>query len=116
MHPSFEVRKTYLATVDGEVQRTVGKRLREGVELDDGPAKVDKFTVLEVGEGRSLVRVVLHEGRKHIVRRLLAEVGHPVEALVRTNIGPVALGDQRPGTLRVLGRDEIGKLYEAVAL
>ncbi|WP_282785085.1 MULTISPECIES: pseudouridine synthase [unclassified Nocardia] len=117
MHPSFEVSKTYLATVAGEIHgREVGKRLRDGVELEDGPAKVDRFQVLEVGEGKSLVKVVLHEGRKHIVRRLLAAVGHPVTALVRTNIGPVALGDQRPGTLRVLGRDEIGKLYEAVSL
>ncbi|GAB2686736.1 pseudouridine synthase [Nocardia thraciensis] len=116
MHPSFEVAKTYLATVNGEVHREVGKRLRAGVELDDGPATVDKFTVLEVGEGKSLVKVVLHEGRKHIVRRLLDAVGHPVIALVRTHIGPVALGDQRPGTLRVLGRGEIGKLYEAVSL
>ncbi len=116
MHPSFEVHKTYLATVNGEVHRGVGKELRAGVQLDDGPATVDKFHVLEVGEGRSLVRIVLHEGRKHIVRRLLEQVGYPVTALVRTNIGPVALGDQRPGTLRVLGRDEIGKLYEAVAL
>ncbi|WP_330231775.1 rRNA pseudouridine synthase [Nocardia sp. NBC_00508] len=117
MHPSFEVSKTYLATVHGEVNnRAVGKRLREGVELEDGPAKVDRFQVLELGEGRSLVKIVLHEGRKHIVRRLLDAVGHPVIRLVRTNIGPVALGDQRPGTLRVLGRDEIGKLYEAVSL
>lgn len=117
MHPSFEVPKTYLATVDGEVNyRLVGKRLREGVELEDGPAKVDKFTVLESFQGRSLVKLVLHEGRKHIVRRLLDEVGHPVIRLVRTHLGPVALGDQRPGTLRVLGRDEVGKLYEAVQL
>ncbi|KAF0835736.1 pseudouridine synthase [Nocardia caishijiensis] len=117
MHPSFEVPKTYLATVYGEVNyRLVGKRLREGVELEDGPAKVDKFAVLEAYEGRSLVKLVLHEGRKHIVRRLLDEVGHPVIRLVRTHLGPVALGDQRPGTLRVLGRDEIGKLYEAVQL
>ncbi|WP_181698631.1 pseudouridine synthase [Nocardia sp. GTS18] len=117
MHPSFEVPKTYLATVYGEVNyRLVGKRLREGVELEDGPAKVDKFMVLESYEGRSLVKLVLHEGRKHIVRRLLDEVGHPVIRLVRTHLGPVALGDQRPGTLRVLGRDEIGKLYEAVQL
>ena len=114
MHPSYEVSKTYLATVDGEVHRPVVKRLREGVELDDGPAKVDRFTVLEVGEGRSLVRVVLHEGRKHIVRRLLESVGHPVTRLGVTNVGPVALGDQRPGTLRVLGRAEVGKLYEVV--
>ncbi|GAB0106335.1 hypothetical protein JMUB6875_53190 [Nocardia sp. JMUB6875] len=117
MHPSFEVQKTYLATVNGEVKnREIGKLLKDGVELEDGPAKVDRFQVLEVGQGKSLVKVVLHEGRKHIVRRLLAEVGHPVTALVRTHIGPVALGDQRPGTLRVLGRDEIGKLYEAVSL
>lgn len=116
MHPSFEVSKTYLATVHGEVKREIGKRLRDGVELDDGPAKVDRFQVLDLGEGRSLVKLVLHEGRKHIVRRLLAAVGHPVIGLVRTNIGPVALGDQRPGSMRVLGRDEIGKLYEAVSL
>ncbi|MBF6332503.1 pseudouridine synthase [Nocardia transvalensis] len=116
MHPSFEVSKTYLATVQGEVKREAGKRLRDGVELDDGPAKVDRFQVLEVGEGKSLVKVMLHEGRKHIVRRLLAEVGHPVIDLVRTHIGPIALGDQRPGSMRVLGRDEIGKLYEAVSL
>ncbi|MDE1672896.1 pseudouridine synthase [Nocardia gipuzkoensis] len=117
MHPSFEVSKTYLATVQGEVNnRAISKQLREGVELEDGPAKVDRFQVLELGEGRSLVKLVLHEGRKHIVRRLLDAVGHPVVRLVRTNIGPVALGDQRPGALRVLGRDEIGKLYEAVSL
>ncbi|MET8778818.1 pseudouridine synthase [Nocardia sp. NPDC004654] len=117
MHPSFEVSKTYLATVNGEVNnKIIGKRLRDGVELEDGPAKVDRFQVLELGEGRSLVKIVLHEGRKHIVRRLLDAVGHPVTRLVRTHIGPVALGDQRPGTLRVLGRDEIGKLYEAVSL
>ncbi|MFB7723043.1 pseudouridine synthase [Nocardia sp. NPDC056100] len=117
MHPSYEVSKTYLATVNGEVnQRNVAKLLRDGVELEDGPAKADKFQVLEVGQGKSLVKIVLHEGRKHIVRRLLAEVGHPVTALVRTHVGPVALGDQRPGALRVLGRDEIGKLYEAVSL
>ncbi|MET8649521.1 pseudouridine synthase [Nocardia aurea] len=117
MHPSFEVSKTYLATVNGEVNnKVISKRLRDGVELEDGPAKVDRFQVLEIGEGRSLVKLVLHEGRKHIVRRLLDEVGHPVTRLVRTHIGPVLLGDQRPGTLRVLGRDEVGKLYEAVSL
>lgn len=116
MHPSFEVSKTYLATVSGEVNRNVGRQLRDGVELEDGPAKVDRFGVLEIGEGRSLVKLELHEGRKHIVRRLLEEVGYPVKRLLRTNIGPIALGDQRPGTLRVLGRTEVGKLYEAVGL
>ena len=116
MHPSFEVPKTYLATVKGVLGRGVGKQLRAGVELEDGPARVDEFALLEVHEGQSLVRIVLHEGRKHIVRRLLDAVGHPVIRLVRTHIGAVALGDQRPGTLRVLNRQEVGGLYQAVKL
>ncbi|QXQ12504.1 rRNA pseudouridine synthase [Skermania piniformis] len=116
MHPSYEVGKTYLATVQGEVLRGVGKTLRDGIELDDGPVRVDRFRVIELGAGRSLVEIELHEGRKHIVRRLLDAVGHPVTRLVRTRIGPVSLRDQRPGSLRVLGRDEIGALYEMVGL
>jgi 23S rRNA pseudouridine2605 synthase len=116
MHPSFEVSKTYLATVTGEIDRAAAKRLRGGVELDDGPVKVDAFAVVDSAQGRSLVRVVLHEGRKHVVRRLLDSVGYPVTDLVRTDIGPVTLGNQRPGTLRALTRAEVGKLYQAVGL
>ena len=116
MHPSFEVPKTYLATVQGTVPRGMGKRLREGVELDDGPVRVDEFAVVDAVPGKTLVRVTLHEGRKHIVRRLLAEVGFPVKELVRINIGSVALGEQRTSSLRVLTRKEIGELYQAVGL
>ena len=116
MHPSYEVSKTYMATVTGVVGRGVGKQLREGVELEDGTAKVDHFSVIDVHDGRSLVKVVLHEGRKHIVRRLLAEVGHPVEALVRTRFGAVPLGDQRAGTFRKLNRREVSDLYSEVGL
>ena len=116
MHPSYEVPKTYLATVTGKVPRGLGKKLRDGVELEDGPATVDDFAMVDTLRGRSLVRITLHEGRKRIVRRLLAEVGYPVEALVRTNIGEVALGDMRPGSLRALTRKEVGALYQAVGL
>lgn len=116
MHPSYEVPKTYMATVKGEVPRTLARTLRAGVELDDGPVKVDSFTVVDVNNGASLVEIVLHEGRNRIVRRLMEEVGYPVRRLLRTHVGEVALGDQRPGSLRVLGRDEIGGLYKAVGL
>lgn len=116
MHPSYEVRKTYVATVLGTVPRGLGKKLRAGVELEDGPAKVDDFAVVDAVPGKTLVRVTLHEGRKRIVRRMLAAVGFPVQALVRTDIGAVSLGEQRPGTIRVLGRKEIGELYQAVGL
>lgn len=116
MHPSYEVPKTYLATVAGPVPRGLGKKLRAGIELDDGPAHVDDFAVVDAVPGKTLVRVTLHEGRKRIVRRLLAAAGFPVQALVRTDIGAVSLGQQRPGSIRALGRDEIGKLYQAVGL
>ncbi|MBS1696591.1 MAG: rRNA pseudouridine synthase [Actinobacteria bacterium] len=116
MHPSFEIPKTYLATVEGTVPRGLGKKLRAGIELDDGPARVDDFAVVDAVPGKTLVQVTLHEGRKRIVRRMLAAVGFPVEELVRTDIGAVKLGDQRPNTIRVLSRKEIGDLHKAVGL
>ena len=81
-----------------------------------GPAKVDSFDVVDVHHQRAVVEVVLHEGRKHIVRRLLDAVDHPVSRLVRTKIGDVQLGHQRPGTVRKLSPVEIAQLYRAVGL
>ncbi|MGH3933036.1 MAG: pseudouridine synthase, partial [Pseudonocardiaceae bacterium] len=100
IHPSSRVMKTYLAEVPGPVPRTLGRTLRAGVKLDDGPVAVDGFRVVQALPGKVLVEVVLHEGRKHIVRRLLAEAGHPVLRLVRTAIADLRLGEQRPGTVR----------------
>lgn len=116
MHPSYEVAKTYVATVTGRVSGGLGRRLRAGVDLADGPVRVDGFRVIEARPGSSIVEVVLHEGRNHIVRRLLAEVGHPVTALARTQIGPVRLGRLRPGQSRVLEGTELGDLMAAVGL
>jgi 23S rRNA pseudouridine2605 synthase len=114
MHPSYEIAKTYLAEVNGPVRSTVRKQLLAGVELEDGPAAVDSFRVVDSVGGRALVEIVLHEGRKHIVRRLLAEVGHPVRRLIRTEIGPIKLGDLKPGRTRRLGRAEVAALFAAV--
>ena len=111
MHPSFGVTKTYLATVPAPVGKQVGRQLRAGVVLEDGPVTVDAFRVVQTSGAQAIVEVVLHEGRKHIVRRLLAEVGHPVSRLVRTRIGPVHLGGQRAGTLRPLTRAELADLH-----
>lgn len=116
MHPSYEVPKTYMATVLGSVPRGLGKKLREGVVLDDGPIALDDFAVVDTLPGKSMVKVTLHEGRKRLVRRLLASVGFPVQDLVRTSLGSVELGEQRPGSIRVLTRKEIGELYQAVGM
>lgn len=115
-HPSYEVAKTYLAEVPGPVPRTVIRRIRDGIELDDGPVHVDHVRVLQTVGSRTMLELVLHEGRKRIVRRLLDEVGHPVRRLVRTRVGPVRLGSQSPGTARPLTFDEIVDLYAAVGL
>jgi 23S rRNA pseudouridine2605 synthase len=115
-HPSFEVAKTYLAEVTGPVPRDLGRRLATGIELEDGVATADKFRVIDRSGSRVLVEITLHEGRKHIVRRMLAETGHPVSRLVRTNVGPIKLGSMRPGATRELSTREIGDLYAAVGL
>jgi pseudouridine synthase len=115
-HPSYGVLKTYLADVAGPLSRDLGRRLMTGVELDDGLATADRFRVVERAGQRALVEITLHEGRKHIVRRMLAEAGHPVSRLVRTQVGPVALGPLKPGTTRRLTTREIGELYAAVGL
>jgi 23S rRNA pseudouridine2605 synthase len=115
-HPSYEVPKTYLAQVSGSVPRDMAKRLRGGIELEDGPVKVDAFRVVDTHAGQSVVEVVLHEGRKHIVRRLLAHVGLPVSRLTRTAVGPVQLNRMRVGSIRKLTRQELGSLQELVGL
>jgi 23S rRNA pseudouridine2605 synthase len=115
-HPSYEVPKTYLVEVAGPVPRDLGKRLRAGLELEDGPAKVDSFKVVDARPGKALLEIVLHDGRNRVVRRLLAAAGHPVEQLVRTRVGPIRLGDLRSGRTRVLGQAEVGALMAAAGL
>jgi 23S rRNA pseudouridine2605 synthase len=114
MHPAYGVRKTYLCHVQGPIPRGLGRQLREGIELEDGPASVDNFRIVD-SEGRNvLVEVVIHEGRKHIVRRMMEEVGHPVSRLIRVAIGPVKLGDLRSGRTRRLTRAEVAGLFKVV--
>jgi pseudouridine synthase len=116
MHPRYGVSKTYLAEIHGPIGRDLGRRLKKGVKLADGFAKADDFRVFDQVGKRILVEVTLHEGRKHIVRRLLAEAGHPVQQLARTEFGPVKLDRLRSGTIRALTTKEIGELYAAVEL
>lgn len=115
-HPSYEVDKTYVAEVEGEVYRRTIKQLLEGVTLEDGPVTVSKARIVEATPDKSIVELVIHEGRNRIVRRLLDHVGHPVRRLTRTAIGPVALGRLRSGELRELTLDELGELLDVAKL
>lgn len=114
MHPKYEVSKTYLATVLGEPDKRALAKLKNGIELDDGPAKADFVQVVDTHQGKSIVRLELHEGRKHIVRRMLKEAGYPVQRLVRTKIHTVQLGEQTPGAFRALNSAELTSLFKAV--
>jgi 23S rRNA pseudouridine2605 synthase len=121
-HPSYELPKTYVAQVEGIVRPAVRASLLTGVELEDGPVRVDAFAVTasRAGTGgqpgRSIVELVLHEGRNRIVRRLLAAVGHPVLRLSRTAIGPIRLNGLPSGHVRELAAEELGRLLDAVGL
>lgn len=115
-HPSHRVPKTYVAEVAGRVPRDVGRRLRAGIELADGPVSVDSFRLVQSTPRLAMVEVVVHEGRKHVVRRLLGAMELPVQRLVRTEIGPIRLGDLRPGRTRRLTQAEVTQLYRLVGL
>ncbi len=114
-HPSFGVQKTYVAKVRGRVTPATIQQLKDGVELKDGPIRADRAKLLPGGAGKShsLVELTLHSGKNRIVRRMLAEVGHPVDELVRRQFGPLHLGTLRVGEMRELAPAERGALLSA---
>jgi 23S rRNA pseudouridine2605 synthase len=106
MHPRYEVDKVYEADVEGEPDEADLDRLREGVELEDGrTAPAEAFLV-----GPSRVRLTIHEGRKHQVKRMLEAVGHPVRTLHRSSYAGLTLDGLEPGEWRELTPDEVGQL------
>lgn len=112
-HPSYEVEKTYVAEVEGVVDRATMALLRSPVLLDDGPVSVTRGRVISTSSQRSIVEITIHEGRNRIVRRLWAHLGHPVRRLTRTRIGPVKLAGLKRGQLRELSAAELGELLDA---
>ena len=116
MHPSFEIAKTYVAIVEGQVEAWVPRKLRRGIELEDGEARADRVTVKDSGPRGSIVEITLHSGKNRIVRRMLDAVGHPVTRLARTRLGPLRLGNLRPGQTRPLSGEEIAALQQEVGL
>lgn len=117
-HPSFRIEKTYVCRFEapGGAPRGLVRALREGVELEDGPARADRARVLAQDGREAVVEVTLHEGRNRIVRRMFASQGFELTHLVRTRIGPVLLGELAPGETRELTDRELGTLMAEVGL
>jgi pseudouridine synthase len=115
-HPRYAVEKEYLAEVDGAPSNRQLGRLKRGVELDDGVARAVEARAAGGSKGRGAVRLVIAEGRKREVRRMLEAVGLPVRRLIRLRVGPVRLGRMKPGELRELEPEDVRKLYRAAGL
>lgn len=115
-HPRFGVQKEYLVEVAGSVPRAAIRALTRGIELDDGVARALRAEEIQRGTGKTALAVVMQEGRKREVRRMMEALGHPVVRLVRVRIGPVQMGRLRPGQIRALLPDEIAGLYRVSGL
>jgi 23S rRNA pseudouridine2605 synthase len=109
-HPSYGIEKEYLVEVHGEPTTATLRRLKEGVELDDGMTAPAKASLMD----KTVIKLVIHEGRNRQVRRMCEAVGHPVIRLVRVRIGPLRDSQLKPGRFRALGQTEIRELHAAV--
>jgi len=112
-HPSYGVAKRYLVELEGQLRRADSRALREGVELDDGPARVDDLQIVDTAPGRTLVELEIHEGRNRIVRRMFEALDVRVLRLLRLSVGPIRLGELKPGRIRHLNAAEVRALYAA---
>lgn len=115
-HPRFEHEKIYEVSVEGRPKLAVLELWRQGVLLDDKMTAPAGVEVLELGEESTDLRITLREGRKRQIRRVAAMLGHPVQRLLRTHIGPLALGDLGPGEWRHLTEEELESLKKATGL
>jgi len=111
-HPSFGLEKTYIIEFEGRLETGVDKVLLKGVELEDGMGRVLSFKQLSA----NWIEVKIHEGRYHIIRRLMEAVGVEVLRLIRTNFGPISLGDTPEGRWRDLNEQELLNIQEALDL
>lgn len=114
-HPRYAVEKVYEAQVKGRPTAGALTRLGRGVTLTDGPTGPARVRVLQVGPETSCIELTVHSGRKRMVRRMLEAVGHPAVSLVRTRIGPLILGNLRPGEWRELTKEEVAGLRGVAA-
>lgn len=115
-HPSYQVPKTYTVQAAGVMDNRIIRRLEKGVTLEDGPVRPDKVKLISRGQDRTLLAITLHEGRNRIVRRMMDTVGHPVDRLSRTEIGPIRIGNLRSGETRDVTREELGALLDLVGM
>lgn len=115
-HPSHGIVKTYYLRVQGRVAKETIAQIKAGVPIDGKNVAVTQCLLMDSNNKISIIEISIHEGRNRILRRLFDEVGHPIIDLVRTQVGPIKLGQLKSGHLRELTNKELGNLYSAVGL
>lgn len=109
-HPRYSVPRIYLAKVSGVPEEKDLSRLKRGVSLEDGRAKATSVSILRLSEKNSWIRIVVTEGRNHLVKRMLFAIGHSVLKLKRIEFGPLRLGTLSPGHFRYITSEELSRL------
>ena len=116
-HPSYGLEKRYLVEIEGEFNKQLSDQLLQGVRLEDGLARAVKVVhARAVSKNHHWVEITIHEGRYHIIRRLIESLGLKVLRLIRLEFGPIALGEMKPGRHRVLNSQEMTNLFTALQL
>jgi 23S rRNA pseudouridine2605 synthase len=111
-HPSYGHSRVYRVLVKGEPSAATLERWQRGITLDGRPTRFDKVVVESQERGETWLRITVHEGRKHLVRRMVAALGHPPQRLIRVAMGPLKLGDLPPGKWRYLTEEELRSLKQ----
>ena len=116
-HPSYGLEKRYLVEIEGEFNKQLSDQLLQGVRLEDGLARAVKVVhTRAVSKNHHWVEITIHEGRYHIIRRLIESLGLKVLRLIRLEFGPIALGEMKPGRHRVLNSQEMTNLFTALKI
>jgi 23S rRNA pseudouridine2605 synthase len=116
-HPSYGLEKRYLVEIEGDFNNQLSDQLLQGVRLEDGLARAVKIVhARAVSKNHHWVEITIHEGRYHIIRRLIEFLGLKVLRLIRLEFGPIALGEMKPGRHRVLNSQEMTNLFTALRL
>lgn len=116
-HPSYGLEKKYLVEIEGEFNKHLSDQLLQGVRLEDGLARAVKVVhTRAVSRNHHWVEITIHEGRYHIIRRLIESLGLKVLRLIRVEFGPISLGEMKPGRHRVLNSQEITNLFVILKL
>jgi 23S rRNA pseudouridine2605 synthase len=116
-HPSYGLEKRYLVEIEGEFNKQLSDQLLQGVRLEDGLARAVKVVhARAVSKNHHWVEITIHEGRYHIIRRLIESLGLKVMRLIRLDFGPITLGEMKPGRHRVLNSQEMTNLFTALKI